>query len=124
METKDEKFQRLSASRSEKAIYHVSLISNLASSNYQYSIEDAEELLVRLDAAVDQVRDAFGLEKTLPEPVSLPGLVEGPVSGRDRRDIRDALRMLQSGQTSTGIKQLQSIICGWVVPDKVEEEND
>lgn len=114
-ETKRQKFLRLAEARGEKAEYHINLLANLASPNYEYDRSDAEALVGRLETSLAQVRDAFGI--TVPDVEET--LAAGPVAGRDRRDIRNALRDLQSGRVVEGIKELQHIVCGWVVPDQV-----
>lgn len=61
MESKHEKFLRLAAKRVDKAVYHLELIANLASHNYEYSETDAEEIVSQLQASLDQIKEAFDL---------------------------------------------------------------
>lgn len=103
---KDDKFQRINAPRVQKLVHGLEIIQTSAKSN---RASDAE--LARL---LSPVITALGQRPTGHESASL---TPAPVSGKDRRDIRAALRLMQSGNTAQGIKALQNIVCGWVVPD-------
>ncbi|SNT40004.1 hypothetical protein [Antarctobacter heliothermus] len=140
METKHEKFLRLYGGRIERAESAIDLLGNLSSPNYEHTSAEAEEMVDRLRTAVDQVAESFGLidmnnqnsfviETETPKPIQEIDysalelrVLGGAIPGRDRRDIREALRTLQDGNTAEGIKQLQKVICGWIVPDKIEGE--
>ena len=87
-ETKHQKFQRLMFPRLEKAVYHIDLLVNLSSANYENTPAEAQDMIDRLEEAVDRVRQAFDVPKTSkliepePEPTDVPEEVrqrnEGP----------------------------------------------
>ena len=47
--------------RLEKAIYHIDLLVNLSSANYENTPAEAQDMIDRLEEAVDRVRQAFNL---------------------------------------------------------------
>ena len=59
-ETLNEKWVRISESRLEKAEKAISLLAGNLATGYEFSPEQAEALMARLDAAVDEVREAYG----------------------------------------------------------------
>lgn len=122
-DTKRQKFQRLMPKRLEAAKHSISLLANLSSHNYESSEQEARDLVMQLREAVDEVEASFGFQKETPSPspiipIGRPGV---PIPGRDRRDIRNALELLHDGETKDAIKALRKIVCGWVVPDQIEE---
>lgn len=121
-EQKTEDFRRLMPPRLDKATHAVGLLANLSrKGDYAYTSADVQQMLDALDDAVDTVATAFGVQPdaaapAAPQPVRVAG---GPVPGRDRRDIREALRMIHDGDIREGVKALDRIVLGWVVPDEV-----
>ena len=58
-ETKEQKFQRLATKRTQAALQKVRLLSNLTSSSYAYTPEQAAKIIGALRAAVDAVEAKF-----------------------------------------------------------------
>ena len=58
-ETKEQKFQRLASKRTQAALQKIRLISNLTSSSYAYTPEQAAKIIGALRAAVDAVEAKF-----------------------------------------------------------------
>ena len=58
-ETKEQKFQRLATKRTQAALQKIRLLSNLTSSSYAYTPEQAAKILGSLRAAVDAVEAKF-----------------------------------------------------------------
>ena len=58
-ETKEQRFQRLATKRTQAALQKIRLISNLTSSSYAYTPEQAAKVLGALRAAVDTVEAKF-----------------------------------------------------------------
>jgi hypothetical protein len=62
-ESKSEKFQRLRDNRLPKAIHAISLLENLAGSNYESTETEAAALVAELQKSVDAVAEAFGVTR-------------------------------------------------------------
>ena len=64
-ESKEDRFKRLAEHRVNNAVAKVSLIGNLASSNYSFTAEQVQKILSTLRATVDEVEKKFqkGLSK-------------------------------------------------------------
>lgn len=62
VETKHDKFLRLMQSRLVRAMEEFRLISQLASSNYRNTPEEAHEVISHLDQGVKSVAIAFGVQ--------------------------------------------------------------
>jgi len=58
-ETKEQRFQRLATKRTQAALQKIRLISNLTSSSYAYTPEQAAKIIGALRAAVDTVEAKF-----------------------------------------------------------------
>ena len=58
-ETKEQRFQRLATKRTQAALQKIRLLSNLTSSSYAYTPEQAAKILGALRAAVDAVEAKF-----------------------------------------------------------------
>ena len=58
-ETKEQKFQRLATKRTQAALQKIRLITNLTSSSYAYTPEQAAKIVGTLRAAVDAVEAKF-----------------------------------------------------------------
>ncbi len=65
IESKADKFKRLSEPRVESTLKKIKIIGNLAGSGYEYTAEQVEKILGALKAAVDEVEKKFqkGLNK-------------------------------------------------------------
>lgn len=60
METKNERFRRLAASRGDRLIREISLLGNLANrKNYDYSSDEVEELFEPIERELREVRARF-----------------------------------------------------------------
>jgi len=144
-ETKSEKFLRIGAPRFERAYNAMKLMENLGGRDYEIVALTGGAWVDNLIHRAVKVALAFGMESrvvsaakragldiapTAPPPVTReaatanreaePVGARRPVSGVDRRDIRDALGQLQRGDTETGIKNLRKIVLGW--PPEAWEE--
>lgn len=131
---KREKFQQMMESRLPKAVKAIELLSNLSrKSDYAWTQAELQDMLDRIDDAVDGVAQSFGVAAPeTPAEEEVIGVVPPPageprsttsiavVDGVDRRDIRAVLRMLHAGDTNKATQLLQKIVCGWPVPDQVE----
>ena len=58
-ETKEQKFQRLATKRTQAALQKIRLLSNLTSSSYAYTPEQAVRIIGALRGAVDAVEAKF-----------------------------------------------------------------
>ena len=58
-ETKEQRFQRLATKRTQAALQKIRLLSNLTSSSYAYTPEQAAKIIGALRAAVDAVEAKF-----------------------------------------------------------------
>jgi len=58
-ETKEQKFQRLATKRTQAALQKIRLITNLTSSSYAYTPEQAAKIIGSLRAAVDALEAKF-----------------------------------------------------------------
>ena len=58
-ETKEQRFQRLATKRTQAALQKIRLITNLTSSSYAYTPEQAAKITGALRAAVDTVEAKF-----------------------------------------------------------------
>ncbi|HEX9779993.1 MAG TPA: hypothetical protein VGB20_02125 [bacterium] len=58
-ETKEQKFARLATKRTQAALAKIRLISNLASSSYRYTDEQAAKIISSLREAVSAVEAKF-----------------------------------------------------------------
>jgi len=58
-ETKEQKFQRPATKRTQAALQKIRLITNLTSSSYAYTPEQAAKIIGSLRAAVDAVEAKF-----------------------------------------------------------------
>lgn len=66
METKHDKFLRLKESRLERVVYHLGLLGNLASVNYEFTSFDAQELSQKLRSQLDKLEIVFGVAPATP----------------------------------------------------------
>ena len=62
-ETAHDKFLRLAPARMEAALKKISLIGNLAGSNYQHEPDEAEQMIDALREAVNEVANKFNKAK-------------------------------------------------------------
>ncbi len=58
-ETKEQKFGRLATKRTQAALVKIRLLSNLASSSYSYTDEQAGRIISSLRGAIDAVEAKF-----------------------------------------------------------------
>ena len=58
-ETKEQKFARLAAKRTQAALQKIKLIGNLSGSSYKYTDEQAARIMSSLRQAVDAVEGKF-----------------------------------------------------------------
>jgi len=61
-ETPNQKFIRLSEARTGKAEFAMKQLQHLTSHHYEYSEQEAKDIISRLRASVDDAAAAFGLE--------------------------------------------------------------
>lgn len=123
LEQKHADFLRLMAPRLGKATHAIGLLAGLSrKGDYAYTQAEVQNMLDLLDDAVDAVATAFGVQpaEAAPAPSQPVRVAGGPVPGRDRRDIREALRVIHDGDIREGVKALDRIVLGWVVPDEVD----
>jgi hypothetical protein len=59
LETKTDKFKRLSKKRMEKTIKCIRIIGNCASPNYEYSAEDVENIVLALEGEITKMKERF-----------------------------------------------------------------
>ena len=60
-ETKNQRFQRLMFRRLGRALEELRLVSQLSSENYENTPEEAEEVVMHLDAAVQRIAKSFAV---------------------------------------------------------------
>lgn len=129
METKQDKFARMLDIRLPKALKAIDLLTNLSrKSDYEWTEEQANDMITALDKATTRVEYAFtGLAsviEALPEPapaVDVPVHAPGAVGGYDRAAIRAALLKLTCGD-ETGVVDLRKVVLGWA-PEPRGEDN-
>ena len=105
MESKSEKFARIRDVRLPKAVKAISLLTNLASRDYEYTREDRAHLLGVLDAAVADVSEAFGMDVTPSIVVEDPKV--GPYGGSEWAAANEALEKLVDGDTEGALQALR-----------------
>lgn len=121
METKNEKFTRMLETRLPKAEKAVLLLSNLArKSDYEWTDAQMQELMDRLDDAVDAVAEAFGVggSKGGDAPADAGEIAPaegGPVNSFDKMSIRSAYMAIAKGDRVHGLQALRKVILGWAV---------
>lgn len=103
-------FRRINAPRVAKLVHMIEVIENSAGSNRAAQAE-VEALLA---PALEAMSRLTGQRQEQGQ-----ALLPGPVPGRDRKDIRAAMRTMQGGKVQEGLSQLHKVVLGWVVPDKV-----
>lgn len=62
-ETKSEKFVRVVTPRIHKAVKSIDLLCNCAGSNYEYTLEQVEQITQALFASVNRVVDAYSVKR-------------------------------------------------------------
>ncbi len=62
-ETKHEKFVRMRDARVPKAVHAIGLLANLSSHHYECSQDEARAMINELQAAVDEIAEAFGVAR-------------------------------------------------------------
>jgi hypothetical protein len=127
METKNEKFTRMLETRLPKAEKSVTLLANLArKSDYEWTDAQMQELMDRLDDAVDVVAAAFGVGGSKPESAPIDAATDGlepnhtiqqvgPVNSFDKMAIKAAYMEIAKGDRAQGMKALRKVILGWAV---------
>ena len=63
MSDKREAFKRLSKPRIQKAIKSIQLVGNLSRSQYEYSTQEAHQLIADLDTEVDKLRKLYKIDQ-------------------------------------------------------------
>ena len=63
-ETKEQRFQRLATKRTQAALQKIALLSNLTSSNYAYTPDQADKIIFALRSAIHQLEAKFKRERT------------------------------------------------------------
>lgn len=81
MESKNDKFRRLSEARLEKSLDAIRLLSNLVSANYESSEEERQSIVDRLNVATGEVATAYGIG--VPEAPPLPEVIGKPTKEAD-----------------------------------------
>lgn len=60
VETRNERFRRLAASRGDRLIREIALLGNLANrKNYEYTVDDVEALFGPIEAELREIRALF-----------------------------------------------------------------
>lgn len=129
MKTYDEKreaFDRMLEGRLPKAVKSVELLANLSrKSDYAWTNAQLQEMIDKLDDAVDSVMKAFGVEAQVvveaPEEPAVSRPVEAPVadveraavSGFDKTKIKQAYLRIARGDRVHGMRDLRGVILGW-----------
>lgn len=123
-ETKREKFQRMLAIRLPKAVDAIRLLANLSRrADYEWSTAELSKLITELDDAVDNVADAFGVEKLGSAPLDppAPAAPVGPEPVTDvyeRSEVRWAYDALRRGDTALAKDRLRKVIALWIEQEK------
>ena len=63
MHNKREAFKRLSKPRIQKAIKSIQLVGNLSRSQYEYSTQEAHQLIADLEVEVNKLRKLYKIEQ-------------------------------------------------------------
>ncbi len=142
-ETKSQKFERVGAPRIKRAIEAIKLLGNLKDRRfYEATHARKREIIGEIRAQLETLCRQWGLtaeavepSANFPVPPLIPKLPARPqqpkpddgaeraiVDGRDRIDIRYALRLLQDGHHQKGTQELQKVVVGWPVYSPAEEE--
>lgn len=88
-ETSNEKWIRISDSRAEKAEKAISLLAGNLATGYEYSPEQAQALIDRMTASLNEVREAYGFP-ILTEPQTDAAQDEAEVDDTDEAEAGDA----------------------------------
>lgn len=112
--SRSEAFQRLSSQRIAKAQKAIQLIGNLSNrNNYQFEIDEVEQLIKSLEVEIEQLRIKFKIEQPRAAAPEIPSIAEDLESwgvdlnalswiqwGRDKiihGNRTDALEMINKG---------------------------
>lgn len=117
---KHENFLRLREKRVTRALDELRLISQLSSTNYENTPQEAEEIIINLDQAVQYIAQVFGVEFASRIGKAQAKSVNGgstyftnkKASVLDEVEIIKALEHLRAGRTEEVEKILHSSISG------------
>lgn len=71
-ETKNQRFHRIAGGRVDRAVEKIALLHNLASSNYESSLDERKAIIDKIQAAVNEAADAFQIPMaTTPAPAAI-----------------------------------------------------
>lgn len=110
-ETKHDKFQRLVKARLERTLEDLRLISQLASSNYRNTPEEARDVIVTLDRGVRAVAQEFGvpIRSWIGDPAKTKAIT--PQMGEiNEIDAAKAIAFIQAGNPEWAVQLLQAAI--------------
>lgn len=128
METKAQKFERISLPRRIDAMRGIRLLGNLTTSDYESTPEQRAAIIGVIEEALDLLKDKWGVTSAAtanytPLSDSPTAAAAGPVSGSDKRAIRDGLYLVQSGRTKEGANAIREVVLGWWPEVKVKGGN-
>lgn len=109
-ETKHDKFLRLAQNRLERALEDFRLISQLASSNYRNTPEEAYEVVYHLDRGIKSVAQAFGVQHRSWIAPPLSKQIPRQLGQITEVDAAKAIAHIQSGDHTLAIQHLQAAI--------------
>lgn len=110
-ETKHDKFQRLVKARLERTLEDLRLISQLASSNYRNTPEEARDVIIILDRGVKAVAQEFGVptRSWIGDPAKAKAI--SPQMGEiNEIDAAKAIAHINAGETTLAVLLLQAAI--------------
>ena len=108
LETKAEKFTRLSQKRMEQVEHFVRLINQLASPNYRHDPDQAMAVIKNLDSIVRNAAATYGVTyHTLIVDPKAPPKVMGSI---DEVDIAKAIDMIQKDQLHAAVTLLKKAL--------------
>lgn len=105
-ETKHDKFIRLMSSRLGRTLEEFRMLSQLASTNYENTPEEAHEVILHLDRGVKSVASAFGVLYKTHIGQSTSKQLSRQMGQVNEIDVAKAIAHIQAGRTEAALKQL------------------
>lgn len=105
-ETKHDKFIRLMTNRLGRTLEEFRMLSQLASTNYENTPEEAHEVILHLDRGVKSVASAFGVLYKTHIGSSTSRNLSRQMGQVNEIDVAKAIAHIQAGRTDAALKQL------------------
>ena len=105
-ETKHDKFIRLMTNRLGRTLEEFRMLSQLASTNYENTPEEAHEVIIHLDRAVRQVAAVFDVDYKTYIGSKATRAMPKHLGRVDEIDVARAIAFIKAGDTEAALNQL------------------